>query len=91
MFRLLQSLFASMSLERKCLLFFGSALSILMCGAFFVVQILGKRLVKNTTEDATDNPLPRRAPAPAHGSRPSPSPSPSPVRISRPRWAAARG
>ncbi len=49
MFRLVQGLFASMSLERKCLLFFGSALSILMCGAFFVVQILGKRLVKNTT------------------------------------------
>ncbi len=49
MIRLLQGLFASMSLERKCLLFFGSALSILMCGAFFVVQVLGKRLVKNTT------------------------------------------
>ena len=38
-----------MSLERKCLLFFGSALSVLMCGAFFVVQKLGKELVKNTT------------------------------------------
>ncbi|QDT13694.1 sensor histidine kinase [Planctomycetes bacterium K23_9] len=49
MFRLLQGLFASMSLERKCLLFFGSALSVLMCGAFFVVQKLGKELVKNTT------------------------------------------
>ena len=49
MFRFLQSLFASMSLERKCLLFFGSALTILMCCAFFVVQKLGKELVKNTT------------------------------------------
>jgi signal transduction histidine kinase len=49
MIRLLQSLFASMSLERKCLLFFGSALSVLMCCAFFVVQKLGKELVKNTT------------------------------------------
>jgi signal transduction histidine kinase len=38
-----------MSLERKCLLFFGSALSVLMCCAFFVVQKLGKELVKNTT------------------------------------------
>ncbi|TWU08012.1 sensor histidine kinase [Stieleria varia] len=49
MFRLIQGLFSSMSLERKCLLFFGSALSVLMCGAFFVVQKLGKELVKNTT------------------------------------------
>ena len=49
MIRLLQGLFASMSLERKCLLFFGSALSVLMCCAFFVVQKLGKELVKNTT------------------------------------------
>ena len=49
MFRLLQGVFASMSLERKCLLFFGSALSILMCCAFFVVQKLGKELVKDTT------------------------------------------
>lgn len=49
MFRLIQGVFASMSLERKCLLFFLSALSVLMCGAFFVVQKLGKELVKNTT------------------------------------------
>lgn len=49
MIRLLQGLFASMSLERKCLLFFGSALSVLMCCAFFVVQKLGKELVKDTT------------------------------------------
>ncbi len=49
MIRLLQSLFASMSLERKCLLFFGSALMVLMFGAFLVVEKLGRELVKNTT------------------------------------------
>ena len=49
MFRLLQGLFASMSLERKCLLFFGSALMVLMFGAFLVVEKLGRELVKNTT------------------------------------------
>ena len=49
MIRLLQGLFASMSLERKCLLFFGSALMILMFGAFLVVGVLGRELVKNTT------------------------------------------
>lgn len=38
-----------MSLERKCLLFFGSALLVLMFGAFFVVEMLGRRLVENTT------------------------------------------
>lgn len=50
MIRLIQGLFASMSLERKCLLFFCVALSALMCCAFFVVQKLGKELVKNTTQ-----------------------------------------
>ena len=49
MTRLLQGLFASMSLERKCLLFFGSALMVLMFGAFLVVEKLGRELVKNTT------------------------------------------
>jgi signal transduction histidine kinase len=38
-----------MSLERKCLLFFGSALLVLMFGAFLVVEMLGRRLVENTT------------------------------------------
>ncbi len=50
MFRLLQSLIASMSLERKCLLFFGSALLVLMFGAFAVVQALARGLVLNTTK-----------------------------------------
>ncbi len=49
MIRLIQGLFASMSLERKCLLFFGSALMVLMFGAFLVVEKLGRELVKNTT------------------------------------------
>lgn len=39
-----------MSLERKCLLFFGSAFTLLMCGAFLVVQTLGNRLVQRTTQ-----------------------------------------
>ena len=46
MIRLLQSFFSSMSLERKCLLFFGSALGLLMFGAFFVVEVLGRKLVE---------------------------------------------
>ncbi|MEL6110167.1 MAG: histidine kinase dimerization/phospho-acceptor domain-containing protein, partial [Planctomycetota bacterium] len=50
MFRLLQSLFSSMSLERKCLLFFGSALTVLMFGAFLIVRTLGNQLVQRTTE-----------------------------------------
>ena len=49
MTRLLKGLFASMSLERKCLLFFGSALMVLMLGAFVVVEKLGRELVLNTT------------------------------------------
>ncbi|TWU24159.1 Signal transduction histidine-protein kinase BarA [Novipirellula galeiformis] len=49
MFRFIKSVFSSMSLERKCLLFFGSALLVLMCAAFFVVQLLAKSLVTNTT------------------------------------------
>ncbi len=39
-----------MSLERKCLLFFGSGFTILMCGAFLIVQTLGNRLVQRTTQ-----------------------------------------
>ncbi len=50
MIRLVQSFFASMSLERKCLLFFGSALILLMFGAFFVVELLGRKLVENATQ-----------------------------------------
>lgn len=50
MIRLLQSFFASMSLERKCLLFFGSALGLLMFGAFFVVEFLGQKLVELGTQ-----------------------------------------
>jgi len=38
-----------MSLERKCLLFFGSALMVLMAGAFLVVEKLATQLVINTT------------------------------------------
>ena len=49
MTRMLKGLFASMSLERKCLLFFGSALMVLMLGAFAVVEKLGRELVLNTT------------------------------------------
>ncbi len=51
MLRLLQSVFASMSLERKCLLFFGSALLLLMFGAFWVLQVLAGRLVINQTRE----------------------------------------
>lgn len=50
MIRLLQGFFASMSLERKCLLFFGSALILLMFGAFFVVELLGRKLVEQATQ-----------------------------------------
>lgn len=50
MLRFVQSLFSSMSLERKCLLFFGSALVILMCGAFCVVLLLADGFVSMTTQ-----------------------------------------
>lgn len=50
MLRFFQSLFSSMSLERKCLLFFGSALVVLMCGAFCVVLLLADRFVRMTTQ-----------------------------------------
>lgn len=49
MIRFFQGIFASMSLERKCLLFFGSALLVLMFIAFLVIEILGRRLIENTT------------------------------------------
>ena len=54
MFRLFQSLFASMSLERKCLLFFGSALIALMCGAFCVVLLLANQLVLDHTRQRAE-------------------------------------
>lgn len=50
MFRLIQGLVASMSLERKCLLFFGSSLMVLMCLAFVVVWILGDHLIDGNTQ-----------------------------------------
>ncbi|MCC9599279.1 HAMP domain-containing protein [Stieleria sp. JC731] len=50
MFRFVQRLFSSMSLERKSLLFFGFFFTVLMCGAFLVVQTLGNRLVLRTTQ-----------------------------------------
>ncbi|MEM8910333.1 MAG: ATP-binding protein [Planctomycetota bacterium] len=50
MLRIVQGLFASMSLERKCLLFFGSALVVLMCGAFCVVLVLANSWVSSTTQ-----------------------------------------
>lgn len=51
MLRFLQNVFASMSLERKCLLFFGSALLLLMFGAFWVLQVLAGRLVIRHTQE----------------------------------------
>ena len=50
MLRFIQSLFSSMSLERKCLLFFGSALVVLMCGAFCMVFLLADRWVSSKPE-----------------------------------------
>lgn len=49
MLRFIQSLFASTSLERKCLFFFGSVIIVLMCAAFWVVQLLANRLVMERT------------------------------------------
>ncbi len=49
MLRLFQNLFASASLERKCLIYFGSVVVVLMCIAFWVVQLLANRLVKEKT------------------------------------------
>jgi two-component system sensor histidine kinase BarA len=49
MFRLFQNLFASTSLERKCLLLFGSVVLVLMCSAFWVVQIVTNKLVIQRT------------------------------------------
>ncbi len=49
MFRLVQGMFASMSLERKSLLFFGSALLVLMGIAFWIVQLLANSIVKEGT------------------------------------------
>jgi len=49
MLRFFRNFFASMSLERKCLLFFGSALLLLMFGAFWVLQVLASGLVIHQT------------------------------------------
>ncbi len=49
MLRLLQNLFASASLERKCLLLFGSVVLALMCIAFWVVQLIANKLVIEKT------------------------------------------
>ncbi len=49
MLRLFQGIFASMSLERKSLLFFGSALLVLMGIAFWIVQVLANRIVMEGT------------------------------------------
>ncbi len=49
MLRLFQNLFASTSLERKCLLLFGSAVLVMMCLAFWGVQILTNALVIQRT------------------------------------------
>ncbi len=49
MLRFFQNLFATMSLERKCLLFFGSVIVVLMCTAFWVVQLVANRLVIQRT------------------------------------------
>ena len=52
MFRMLTGLFASMSLERKCLLFFGTALLFLMIIAFSIVELIAQRLVTQKTHQA---------------------------------------
>jgi two-component system, NarL family, sensor histidine kinase BarA len=49
MLRFIQGIFASTSLERKCLFFFGSVIVVLMCAAFWVVQLLANRLVMERT------------------------------------------
>lgn len=49
MFRIVQNLFASASLERKCLVLFGSVVTALMFIAFWVVQIIANRLVIGKT------------------------------------------
>lgn len=52
MFRFLQTFFASMSLERKSVLLFVSALVPLMCVAFWIFQLLAGRLVIDRTNQA---------------------------------------
>ncbi len=49
MLRLFQNLFASTSLERKCLVLFGSVIVILMCVAFWGVQFLTNKLISERT------------------------------------------
>lgn len=55
MFRTLANIFASMSLERKCLLFFGVALLLLMFCAFLVVEIIAQGLVNQKTRQAASD------------------------------------
>ncbi len=52
MMRMLQGVFSSMNLERKCLIFYGSALSLLMLIAFWFVQLIALQLVKNIGQQA---------------------------------------
>ncbi|TVP99829.1 MAG: HAMP domain-containing protein [Planctomycetaceae bacterium] len=47
--RFIQNLFASTSLERKCLILFGSVIVVLMCAAFWVVQLVANGLVMERT------------------------------------------
>lgn len=47
-----KSLFASWSLERKCLLFLGLALTVSLILGFFAVQLLAERLVMETTRQS---------------------------------------
>jgi signal transduction histidine kinase len=55
MIRLLQGIFASMSLERKSLLFFGSALLVLMGIAFWIIQFLAnKNVLEGSHQRARD-------------------------------------
>lgn len=49
MFRMLASMFSSTSLERKCLLFFGTALLLLIFLAFSIVEVIAQRLVVQKT------------------------------------------
>ncbi|QDV68742.1 Signal transduction histidine-protein kinase BarA [Rosistilla carotiformis] len=52
MFRMLSGIFSSMSLERKCLLFFGAALLLLMFFAFSIVEVIAQRLVSQKIQQS---------------------------------------
>ncbi|MEZ6087687.1 MAG: ATP-binding protein [Pirellulaceae bacterium] len=49
---MLSSIFSSMSLERKCLLFFGAALTLLMFFAFSIVEVIAQRLVSQKIQQS---------------------------------------